>query len=438
LKEATSKPSQSQELTDSAALDDVSFSASRYRIRLAAAVLRRLIQQGTLRVVVGEDSSFAVAGSRPGPNVGIRFSDWRTLAACALDPDLRVGEAYMDGKLTIESGTLADFLRLAVLNTDAASGASGRTFTFLRSIRSLLIRFNPARTARRFVAHHYDLEDELFETFLDRDLQYSCAYFSTPEDDLESAQARKKLRLAAKLLLRPGQRVLDIGSGWGGLAMDLARLEDVEVDGVTLSRHQHRASVRRASEAGLSDRVRFELRDYRDIDRTYDRIISVGMLEHVGRHNLDAYFKKVAGLLTNDGVAVVHAIGSFREPGPRQPWIERYIFPGSFLPPLDLVFRAIQRTPLIVTDVEILRFHYAETLKAWRQRFHANRERIRALYDERFIRMWDMYLAGCEMVFRSGQAMVFQIQLARSPATVPMTRSYIDEFERVHEARRRT
>ena len=311
---------------------DVSFKASRYRIRLAAAGLRRLIQQGTLRVVVGEDSSFAIAGSHPGPNVGIRFSDWRTLAACALDPDLRVGEAYMDGKLTIESGTLADFLHLAVLNTDAASGASGRTFKFLRSIRSFMVRLNPARTARRFVAHHYDLEDELFETFLDKDLQYSCAYFSTPGDDLESAQARKKLRLAAKLLLRPGQRVLDIGSGWGGLAMDLARLEDVEVDGVTLSRHQHRASVRRASEAGLSDRVRFELRDYRDVDRTYDRIISVGMLEHVGRHNLDAYFKKVAGLLTNDGVAVVHAIGSFREPGPRQPWIERYIFPGQLSP----------------------------------------------------------------------------------------------------------
>jgi cyclopropane-fatty-acyl-phospholipid synthase len=415
-----------------------SVTASPYRIRLAAAVLRRLIQQGVLRVSVGDDALFAVTGARPGPNVGIRFSDWRTLAGCAIDPDLKVGEAYMDGTLTIESGTLADFLHLAVLNTDAAEGASGRILKFLRAIRSVLVRLNPARTARRFVAHHYDLEDQLFELFLDRDLQYSCAYFSTPEDDLETAQARKKLRLAAKLLLQPGQRVLDIGSGWGGLAMDLARLENVDVDGVTLSRHQHRASVQRASSAGLSDRVRFELKDYRAVDRTYDRIISVGMLEHVGRHNLNAFFKKVAELLTHDGVAVVHAIGSFRDPGPRQPWIERYIFPGSFLPPLDLVFKAIQRTPLIVTDVEILRYHYAETLKAWRQRFHANAEGIRALYDERFVRMWDMYLTGCEMVFRAGQAMVFQIQLARSPATVPMTRSYIDEFQRVHEAKRRT
>ena len=415
---------------------EIPLTTARHRIPCAVALFGRFVQHGALAIAVGDGPSWPIVGSRPGPTVGLRFSDWRTLLACALDPDLRVGEAYMDGRLRIETGTLADFLSLALLNTEAvASGPFARPLRFLRQIRSSIVRFHPGRTARRFVAHHYDLKDELFELFLDQDLQYSCAYFSRPDEDLETAQARKKLRLAAKLLLEPGHRVLDIGSGWGGLAIDLARLADVHVDGVTLSRSQHVASVRRAAEAGLPDRVRFELKDYREVEGPYDRIVSVGMLEHVGRHHLGAYFRKVADLLTEDGVALIHSIGSFRDPGPRQPWMEKYIFPGSFLPPLDLVFRAIQGTPLLVTDVEILRLHYAETLKAWRERFGLHRERIRELYDERFARMWDLYLTGCEMVFRAGQAMVFQVQLARSPATVPITRDYIEEFERAHEAR---
>lgn len=412
---------------------------SRQRVPAAAAFLGRRIQHGTLSIALGDGPSWTFQGARPGPSVAIRFSDFRTLIACALDPDLRVGEAYMDGRLRIDAGTLSDFLHLALLNTQAvASGGVARALRFVRRIRGVLVRLHPGRTARRFVAHHYDLKDELFELFLDSDLQYSCAYFSEPGEDLESAQQRKKRRLAAKLLLAPGQRVLDIGSGWGGLALDLARMENVAVDGVTLSESQHRASVRRAVEAGVADRVRFELKDYRDVNRTYDRIVSVGMLEHVGRHHLNAYFTKIAELLTEDGVALVHWIGSIRDPGPRHPWIEKYIFPGSFLAPLDLVLGAVDRTPLIVTDVEVLRLHYAETLKAWGERFRANRDRVRELYDDRFVRMWDLYLTGCEMVFRTGQAVVYQVQLARSHTAVPITRDYIARFERAHAARRST
>ena len=303
----------------------------------------------------------------------------------------------------------------------------------MRRVRSSLRRRTGGRTARQFVAHHYDLKDELFELFLDKDLQYSCAYFASPDTDLDTAQAHKKQRLAAKLLLRPGHRVLDIGSGWGGLAMSLSQGEDVTVDGVTLSTSQHAVSVRRAAAAGLAERVRFELKDYRDVEGKYNRIVSVGMLEHVGRRQLGVFFQKVGELLADDGVAVIHAIGSFRDPGPRQPWLDKYIFPGSFLPPLDMVFAAIQQTSLQVTDVEILRLHYAETLKAWRQRFYANHDRILALYDERFIRMWDFYLTGCEMVFRTGQAMVFQIQLARSSTPIPSTRDYIERFACAHD-----
>jgi cyclopropane-fatty-acyl-phospholipid synthase len=399
----------------------------------AARLVRKLVHHGALTIAVGDGPPTTIAGPHPGPVAGLRFSDRRTLIACALDPGLRVGEAYMDGRLRIETGTLADFLEFALVNTEAlASGPGARALRLLRRVRASLRRRRGARTARQFVAHHYDLKDELFELFLDQDLQYSCAYFASPDDDLDTAQARKKRRIAAKLCLQPGHRVLDIGSGWGGLAISLSQLEDVTVDGVTLSTSQHEVSVRRAAAAGLATRVRFELKDYRDVEGQYDRIVSVGMLEHVGRRQLAVFFQKVADLLADDGVALIHAIGSFRDPGPRQPWLEKYIFPGSFLPPLDMVCGAIQQTSLQVTDVEILRLHYADTLKAWRQRFSANHDRIRELYDERFVRMWDFYLTGCEMVFRAGQAMVFQIQLARSLTSIPSTRDYIERFERAH------
>jgi cyclopropane-fatty-acyl-phospholipid synthase len=286
---------------------------------------------------------------------------------------------------------------------------------------------NPIPIARANVAHHYDISDTLYELFLDADRQYSCAYFVSPEDTLECAQEQKKRRLAAKLLLRHGQRVLDIGSGWGGLGIYLAKVADVDVTGVTLSAEQHAYAQRHANEIGVDDRVRFLLKDYRQEDGRYDRIVSVGMFEHVGVGHYREYFNKVSDLLEDDGIALIHTIGRADGPGAANAWINKYIFPGGYVPALSEILPAIERAGLYVTDIEVLRLHYAETLKAWRQRFNANRERIAELYDERFCRMWEFYLAGCEAAFRHGGLVNFQIQLSKRVDAVPLTRNYIFE-----------
>jgi cyclopropane-fatty-acyl-phospholipid synthase len=284
--------------------------------------------------------------------------------------------------------------------------------------------------AKRNVAHHYDLSDELYELFLDRDRQYSCAYFRSPDDDIDTAQHQKKRHLAAKLLLRPGQKVLDIGSGWGGLALYLAAECGVEVTGLTLSEEQYEVAIRRAAQAGLADRVRFHLRDYREERGQYDRIVSVGMFEHVGVNQYPAFFKKLHELLAPDGVALLHAIGRMDGPGSTNPWLRKYIFPGGYCPALSEVVPEAERVRLWITDIEILRLHYAETLRAWRRRFTQHRERIRALYDERFCRMWEMYLVGCELAFRRDIMLVFQLQMAKAVDVVPLTRDYIVDWER--------
>ncbi|HVE82544.1 MAG TPA: cyclopropane-fatty-acyl-phospholipid synthase family protein [Myxococcales bacterium] len=385
-----------------------------------------MLHHGAVRVAVAGGPWREFAGTFPGPRVAVRFSDTATFLSCVLDPELRFGEAYVDGRLEIVEGDLEGFLHLARLNTRAAA-ASNPFPRLLRGVRG--VRSRVRSRGARDVRHAYDLKEELFQLLLDPDRQYSCAYFTTPEDSLEQAQERKKLRLAAKLFLRPGQRVLDIGSGWGGLGLYLANLERVDVDGVTLSQMQYDASVKRAAQAGLAGRVRFHLRDYLDVQGKYDRIVSVGMLEHLGGHQHGAYFGKIADLLSDDGVAVIHFIARYSGAAPVNPWLDRYIFPGGFLPSLKLVMDAVERTSLLVTDVEVMRLHYAETLKAWRKRLHANRARIREMYDDRFIRMWDFYLTACEMVFRTGQAMVLQLQLAKSQLALPLTRDYIREFE---------
>jgi cyclopropane-fatty-acyl-phospholipid synthase len=295
-----------------------------------------------------------------------------------------------------------------------------------------LHQYNPVSRAARNAAHHYDLSDKLYELFLDHDRQYSCAYFCDGGEDLDTAQLNKKRHIAAKLLTHPGQRVLDIGSGWGGLALYLAGECGVDVTGLTLSAEQHRTSVRRAAAAGLSDRVRFHLRDYRQEFGHYDRIVSVGMFEHVGISHYDAFFSRLKSLLVPDGVALLHSIGRMDGPGSTHPWIRKYIFPGGYFPALSEVLPVVERSKLWVTDVEILRLHYAETLKSWRQRFERNRDRIRRIYDERFCRMWEMYLVGSEVAFRRGGCMVFQMQLAKAVDSVPMTRDYMLDWEREH------
>jgi cyclopropane-fatty-acyl-phospholipid synthase len=342
-----------------------------------------------------------------------------------------LGEAYMDGRLTIEFGSLRDFLQivtsnLAALDAHPAQGLRTQLSAFAR----LRARPNHKQRARANVAHHYDLSGALYDLFLDADRQYSCAYFPTGTETLEEAQAAKKRHLAAKLLLRPGHRVLDIGSGWGGLALELASEAGARVKGVTLSREQLDAARARAEAAGLSDQVQFDLLDYRDVVGRFDRIVSVGMFEHVGPRHYDEFFCAVAGALDRKGVAVVHSIGRRSPPGGDDPWISKYIFPGGYVPALSEVMAAVERSGLWATDIEILRLHYADTLKHWYERFQRRRQQAGALYDERFCRMWEYYLAACEMMFRNGDLMVFQIQLAHEPDAVPLTRDHIVDRER--------
>jgi cyclopropane-fatty-acyl-phospholipid synthase len=402
---------------------------------LASHFFRHLIRVGTLTVVDAYGKTHRFAGA-PGPAATLRLHDRALHHRILLNPYLAVGEAYMDGTLTVEDGTIYDALDLAGRNVAALDSFPLQRLQdwAMRTLRALHT-YNPIARAHRNVAHHYDLSGQLYDLFLDRDRQYSCAYFATDNDSLEMAQDNKKLHLAAKLLLKPGQNVLDIGSGWGGLALYLARLAGVDVTGVTLSVEQQKAAEARARAAGLGDRVRFHLRDYRQEAGKYDRIISVGMFEHVGTAHYREFFTKVRELLTDDGVMLLHAIGRIGPPGGANPWLRKYIFPGGYTPALSEVLGAVEKVGLWVTDIEVLRLHYASTLREWRRRFEANRDKIRALYDERFCRMWEFYLAGCEISFRHFGQMVFQMQLSRRLGTVPLTRDYIADFERHHAGR---
>ncbi|HEV2532208.1 cyclopropane-fatty-acyl-phospholipid synthase family protein [Phenylobacterium sp.] len=390
------------------------------------AYLQRVIREGALKVRMpgGETLTF---GDGSGPPVAVAITSRRWLARIAANPAMGLGEAYMDGGLVMEDGSIHDLVDLIGRNGKyrplKRAGALSRWWLDRR------LQANARLAARRNVAHHYDLSVDLYRRFLDPDLQYSCAYFPHPGASLEAAQTAKKRHIAAKLLLAPGQKVLDIGCGWGGLGLSLAKAADVEVEGVTLSREQLATAQWRADKAGLSDRARFSLTDYRDVEGPYDRIVSVGMFEHVGRPNFQAYFDQVARLLNEDGVALIHAIGRADGPGFTQPWIAKYIFPGGYIPSLSEVLPCVERAGLIVTDVEILRLHYAETLAAWRELFAAQREEIARLYDERFCRMWELYLSFSEMAFRHRSHFVFQIQLAKTIDAVPRTRDYIAEAE---------
>jgi cyclopropane-fatty-acyl-phospholipid synthase len=400
---------------------------------LLSSVLSGVVRTGRLTIIDAAGNGYGIGGAA-GPCVTVRLRDpwlhWKLL----LRPRLYVAEAYMEGALTIEEGTLYDFLDLLISNDVAHPNGVMRFGRAAALLVRRLYQLNPVWRARRNVAHHYDLSDQLYELFLDHDRQYSCAYFRTPEDDLETAQESKKRHIAAKLLLRPGQRVIDIGSGWGGLALYLAAECDVEVTGLTLSEEQLKVSQHRAAAAGLADRVSFHLRDYREETGQYDRIVSVGMFEHVGVNHYPAFFTKLKALLAPDGVALLHAIGRMDGPGTTNPWLRKYIFPGGYSPALSEVVPVAERAHLWITDVEILRLHYAETLRHWRLRFEQNRDRIRALYDERFCRMWETYLIGSELSFRHSGTLVFQMQLAKTVDAVPLTRDYIADWERAHTA----
>ncbi|MCK1741859.1 class I SAM-dependent methyltransferase [Bradyrhizobium sp. 139] len=391
--------------------------------RLLRRFLSQFIRRGSMTVTSASGSKFTV-GDGSGRPVAVRLVTADAERKILVNPELGLGEAYMDGEFVVEHGTIADALAILLGQPDLLPQWA-KPWWHLRYLTRHLKQFNLRSRSRSNVAHHYDLDARLYSLFLDADKQYSCAYFETPETTLDDAQLAKKRHIAAKLLVKAGQRVLDIGSGWGGLGLYLAEIVGANVTGVTLSTEQLQIANARAAEKGLTGSAKFLLQDYRDIAGPFDRIVSVGMFEHVGARFYDTYFRRCAELLSEDGVMLLHSIGRSQGPDSTSPWIAKYIFPGGYIPALSEVLPAIERAGLLVCDIEILRLHYAETLKAWRERFMARREEAVQLYDERFALMWEFYLAASEMTFRKQDMMNFQIQLTRRQGVVPMTRNYI-------------
>jgi len=388
-------------------------------------MLRHIVRTGTLHLTMPDGAKHRYG--QGAPEVALRLTDPGLPRKIVLNPTLAAGEAYMDGTLEIEGDDLRGFFALIVPNVYATTPPwfqrpLNRARLFLKYLR----QFNPVSEARANVAHHYDLSRELYDLFLDEDRQYSCAYFERPDMSLEEAQRAKKRHIAKKLMLEPGMRVLDIGCGWGGMALTLARDHGAEVVGVTLSKEQHAVALERARAEGLEDRVEFRLQDYREVTGTFDRIVSVGMFEHVGVPHYSEYFRFVQKHLTDDGLALIHTIGHTGPPNDGDPWLAKYIFPGGYSPTLGEIMKAVDKHALVPGDVEALRVHYAHTLAAWYDRFMANEDKARALYDERFVRMWRWYLLACESTFlRGGRCLVYQLQLGKHVEALPITRDYL-------------
>ncbi|HEX5957816.1 MAG TPA: cyclopropane-fatty-acyl-phospholipid synthase family protein [Hyphomicrobiaceae bacterium] len=397
-------------------------------------LLRRFVRQGRLGVIdhTGRRYDFGAPGAQPG--VTVRLHDPALYRRLALYPNLHVGTAYTEGTLTVEDGTLADLLNLLLLNEQLASkGRAGDLKRRVDELSRLGAVINLPSRARRNVHYHYDHNADFYRLFLDEDMQYSCGYFASEQASLEEAQEAKKRHIAAKLDIQPGQRVLDIGCGFGGMALFLARNYGVHVTGVTLSTEQYKVATERAAKQGLTRLVDFRLQDYRHIRETFDRIVSVGMFEHVGRPHYGQFFTRLNALLTDRGVALLHTIGRNQPPQPINVWIRQNIFPGAYLPSLSQLVPVLEKLDLWLTDFESLRLHYAATLREWNRRFQANRERVRALdpqrHDERFCRMWEFYLQSCEAGFRHSGLTVFQLQIAKHVSTLPITRDYMPAEE---------
>jgi cyclopropane-fatty-acyl-phospholipid synthase len=403
---------------------------------LIGKLIGKLLPKGSITVITPgkPPRTFGPGGA---PHLTIRFADRRVGFDIVKNPRLGVGEAYMDGRLTIEDGTILDLLRLVVGANPWEGGGEGRRSFKKGKLRKLAraLKDNNLKRARRNVAHHYDLKDELYDLFLDADKQYSCAYFTDPANSLEQAQMDKKAHIAAKLALEPGQRVLDIGCGWGGMALYLHEVAGVDVLGVTLSEHQLKIARERAAAAGVSDHVKFELIDYRLLDDRFDRIVSVGMFEHVGARHYDEFFAKCRQLLKPGGVMLLHTIGKLGEVSKSpDPFTDKYIFPGYHLPSLSQMTAASEKSRMIASDVENLRLHYALTLTHWLERAARARAKIEAMYDARFFRMWEFYLAGGIVMFESGAACNYQVQFIRDRNALPITRDYMADAEKRYRA----
>ena len=399
-------------------------------MKLLNKMMTRFVKQGQLTIIDADGKSH-VYGPGGEPSATIRLTDKKLYRQLFLNPELKAGEAYMDGTLICEEGGIRGLLNVFAHNRDGLRGHPLQKALkgWLKKIRKWHQR-NKTSASRKNVQHHYDLSNDFYRLFLDEDLQYSCAYWPSLDITLEEAQRLKKAHIAAKLNLKPGMKVLDIGCGWGGMAIYLAQNYDVDVVGVTLSDEQLALGKERVKTLGLEDKVDLRLQDYRHVPESFDRIVSVGMFEHVGVTHYLEYFSKIKELLADDGAALVHSIGRKGGPGTTGAWIRKYIFPGGYSPALSETFAEIEKAGLWMTDCEILRLHYAETLKVWDERFQANRDKVAEMFDERFCRMWEFYLVISELSFRLGKHMNFQIQLAKTVDSLPIARDYMIDEER--------
>ena len=391
-----------------------------------ASFLNNLFKKGGFILIDANSQKYIIGRPDKDKPLTLKLLDKNLSYKLLINPDLYFGEAYTDGSLVIENGSLTDFLELAFENIGRNEiNLSGYLLKKIKGTIRYLTNFNFAKNSKKNVAHHYDISDDLYELFLDPKRQYSCAYFKNDNDTLETAQQNKINHIIKKLNLKPNQKVLDIGSGWGHLAIEIAKQSKCEVTGITLSENQYKYATEKAKEYNLENQVKFELCDYRNLKKKFDRVVSVGMFEHVGRKFYKTFFKRVNELLNDNGLALIHTIGSINQPRDPQPWITKYIFPGGYTPSLSEVSSPIERSGLILSDLEVLRMHYAHTLKNWNDRFKKNKEKVLRMFDERFFRMFEFYLSSCEMAFRHGDQVVYQIQLTKRLKTAPSTRDYI-------------
>ena len=388
--------------------------------------LNKLIREDGFILVDANLNNYVIGNPKKQNPIKFKLLDKSLHYKLLLYPDLFLGEAYSNGSAVIENGTLTEFLDIALKNVGRnETNKLSEFFNKLRGTYRFLTNFNLVRKSKSNVAHHYDISEDLYGLFLDSKRQYSCAYFKNENDDLETAQTNKIKHIIKKLNLKPNQRVLDIGSGWGSLAIEIAKESECEVVGITLSENQLEYSKKKAKELNLENQVEFRLIDYRQLDEKFDRIVSVGMFEHVGRKFYKNYFNQVSNLLNDDGIALIHTIGSANPPRGPQPWITKYIFPGGYTPSLSEVAKPIEKSGLVISDIEVLKMHYAHTLRHWRDRFLGKKDRVLEMFDEKFFRMWEFYLSSCEMTFKWGDQVVFQFQLTKKFTSVPATRDYI-------------
>ena len=388
--------------------------------------LNNLFKQDGFELIDSNSKKYVIGNPTKDKPIVIRFLDQKLMQKLLINPDLYFGEAYMNGSLVIENGTLTDFLDLAFKNIGRGNiNSYGAVIKKIKGKFGYLTNLNKIIKSKENVAHHYDISEKLYDLFLDKNRQYSCAYFKNDSDTLEQAQSNKIHHIIKKLNIQPNQKVLDVGSGWGTLALAIAKETNASVTGITLSENQFEYSQNKAKEMNLSNQVDFKLIDYRQLNEKFDRIVSVGMFEHVGRNFYRTYFNKVFQLLNEKGIALIHTIGSSMPPRDPQPWIQKYIFPGGYTPSLSEISKPIEKSGLIVSDIEVLRMHYAHTLRNWKERFLSKKDTVLDMFDEKFFRMWEFYLASCEMAFKWGDQVVFQLQLAKDNSSVPNTRDYI-------------